>query len=419
MCRRGVLKIAAFFLACVVAFAQVPAVIQGPDVVSTSRAVINQNFANLFSGSTVSVNVKGTPFNAAGNGSSDDTVAIQSAVNSLSGTGGMVSFPAGVYLISGTITVPVGYKVVLAGVGRGSIIKGTGFPLIRLTSSGQSVQHLQVSDFTGNASTVGILVDDGIGDGTANQIYLNDIAVIGNNANRNVGVGVKMNNTVNVHMSEVTEAYFGTGLLLVSGGFNTAVRMVGTNWLSNGGSGIDVESSGDVSLLNSDSEGNGTHGITLVSGNNFAVTNSHFESNGTDALSLSGGQLISSYNTYSTGPITVNSGGLLTSSMDFLSGVTLNNNSSSGGGTGLPGTLLFYPILGPTIAGSGWTQTFTRLGLQSTNGPANYSFSGVSTSYNFDQPLKPGGAGYLAVDGTAGHTGSTCSAWKNGLCTAP
>jgi parallel beta-helix repeat protein len=46
------------------------------------------------------VNVRSAPYNAKGDGITDDTAAIQAAVNAVAGTGGEVTIPAGTYLIN-------------------------------------------------------------------------------------------------------------------------------------------------------------------------------------------------------------------------------------------------------------------------------------------------------------------------------
>jgi len=53
------------------------------------------------------INVKDPPYNAKGDGSSDDTVAIQNALN----TGGSVFLPAGIYRISSTLTLKANSKL--------------------------------------------------------------------------------------------------------------------------------------------------------------------------------------------------------------------------------------------------------------------------------------------------------------------
>jgi nitrous oxidase accessory protein NosD len=50
--------------------------------------------------STLVINVKNPPYNAQGNGSTDDTASLQSAVNAGGGTGGTVLIPDGTYLIN-------------------------------------------------------------------------------------------------------------------------------------------------------------------------------------------------------------------------------------------------------------------------------------------------------------------------------
>jgi len=49
------------------------------------------------------INVKDAPYNATGNGSTDDKAAIQSALNDVPASGGAVFFPPGDYLVSGPL----------------------------------------------------------------------------------------------------------------------------------------------------------------------------------------------------------------------------------------------------------------------------------------------------------------------------
>lgn len=67
-------------------------------------------------------NVKDTGFGAKGDGVTDDTTAIQAAINAAnSASGGTVFFPVGTYLVSG-LTLP-GNNISLVGTGWSSIIK--------------------------------------------------------------------------------------------------------------------------------------------------------------------------------------------------------------------------------------------------------------------------------------------------------
>ncbi len=68
------------------------------------------------------VSVKSAPFNATGNGVTDDSGAIQSAMNTLAGTGIAVWIPTGTYIVASTITVPSG--TIVWG-GPDSILKST------------------------------------------------------------------------------------------------------------------------------------------------------------------------------------------------------------------------------------------------------------------------------------------------------
>jgi hypothetical protein len=83
----------------------------------------------------VGVNVKNAPFNAYGDGIHDDTVAIQTAINScVTSNRCAIYLPTGTYLVSGTLTIPGGYpssypSLVLRGDGPGlTIIAATNYP---------------------------------------------------------------------------------------------------------------------------------------------------------------------------------------------------------------------------------------------------------------------------------------------------
>lgn len=80
-----------------------------------TRKVTAQSIANL--GSVV-FNVKLPPYNAVGNGTADDTVAVQAALTA--GAAATVYFPPGTYKISAYLDVPAGTTVI--GAGRGSKI---------------------------------------------------------------------------------------------------------------------------------------------------------------------------------------------------------------------------------------------------------------------------------------------------------
>ena len=100
--------------------------------------------------------VSATDYGATGNGTTDDTAAIQSAVNALSSTGGTVYLPAGSYLLNGSsgISIATG-AITLRGAGAEAtkILIGSGFSgtsAITVTAANAQVLDLSVS---GNSST--------------------------------------------------------------------------------------------------------------------------------------------------------------------------------------------------------------------------------------------------------------------------
>lgn len=76
---------------------------------------------------SVGINVRSAPFLAAADGKSDDTLAIQSALDAASaGGGGVVYLPAGRYLIKTHLVIPAGTSLV--GVARAPQLYSNGFP---------------------------------------------------------------------------------------------------------------------------------------------------------------------------------------------------------------------------------------------------------------------------------------------------
>jgi len=72
------------------------------------------------------INVKNPPYNAKGDGVTDDSIAIQAALDSLSLTGGKIFFPYRTFLIATGLTIPVGVHIVFEGSGSNTIIYYTG-----------------------------------------------------------------------------------------------------------------------------------------------------------------------------------------------------------------------------------------------------------------------------------------------------
>ena len=90
-----------------------------------------------------------TPFGAKGDGVTDDTAAIQKALDSLASTGGIVNLPAGRYLISAEIKVPGGATLLGEGArwensATGLIVPTNGYSAVRL-SHGSGVKALAIS----------------------------------------------------------------------------------------------------------------------------------------------------------------------------------------------------------------------------------------------------------------------------------
>lgn len=103
------------------------------------------------------INVK--DYGAVGDGSHDDTVAVQEAVDAVPATGGTVYFPNGVYKISSAISSSKPY-LRLVGDGDGSIIElvTSGVDAFTLSGTNCTVDHLHIRYAGSTASTSGAML---------------------------------------------------------------------------------------------------------------------------------------------------------------------------------------------------------------------------------------------------------------------
>lgn len=108
-------------------------------------------------------------FGTKGDGISDDTSAIQSAIQSVAAKGGIVFFPAGTYLVSKVLTIPS--YIQLIGTGRSSQLLATAdMTLSRTTTNNQGQMlevkraesvHIQQLFFNGGGNKAGAVVFSG------------------------------------------------------------------------------------------------------------------------------------------------------------------------------------------------------------------------------------------------------------------
>jgi hypothetical protein len=84
-------------------------------------------------------------FGAIGNGTVDDTVAIQAAIDSFTSTGGVLEFPVGNYKITSTLTV--NKPIILLGRGSGDISAINGTPATKITWAGTASPMINYGGF--------------------------------------------------------------------------------------------------------------------------------------------------------------------------------------------------------------------------------------------------------------------------------
>ncbi len=102
---------------------------------------INELDAAIDEMSSVFINVKS--FGVTGNGSTDDTTNIQSALNS---GAGMYYFPKGTYIVSSTINLPENVSIVGDGMASEIKTKSSSADIIKLTGSNHVIRDILISN---------------------------------------------------------------------------------------------------------------------------------------------------------------------------------------------------------------------------------------------------------------------------------
>lgn len=123
--------------------------------------------------SASTVNVRDAQYGATGNGTTDDTVAIDSALTA-AGSGGVVYFPAGTYLISAALSVPS--SVTLHGDGVNStVIKQSSTSANAVTAVSSTALKIADMQFYGPSSGTGVGIS--ISGSPTSYAYLRNVRV--------------------------------------------------------------------------------------------------------------------------------------------------------------------------------------------------------------------------------------------------
>lgn len=368
------------------------------------------------------INVQDAAYGATGDGSTDDTGAIQAAIDAAV-DGDTIYFPrpSAFYRITATITV--NKRLHLLGSSAygspvdvsGSLIQGTGFSLFTMTSS-FVIEHLVLYDPTGHANTIGVDINNGasgVVKWTIKNCTINCITA----SYGTLGTGVR-------------------GIFALEGVIeNSTIEgwLNGIDWQDYAGSksnsndirgckirqntiGILSTSVDNASVSGSTMEGNST-GVKILGGRFNAISN-HFENNAGDQreIHVVDGSIISIGNGFYAGgsdkDIYIESGaGIHMSYGDTLNaGITHN-------GTGL--FTLNNPPLAPIYSGTGPLARSDGFGITALQGMSGYDlqFSGYNnvvlaptTDVQFKVPLVALGGGGTATLGTVGGAGPTNTA---------
>jgi len=276
-------------------------------------------------GSTV-LNVKN--FGAMGNGATDDTAAIQAAINALPATGGTVVVPGGTYMINALKAINLRshvrlsmwgnayLKAIPTSASRYWVLKAWNVSNVEILGGnvvGDRTQHqgtvgewgycvnvsgssnVYVHDITlSNSWGDGILVG-AIGSGTSivrsNNVTLNRVT---STNNRRQGLTIAPATQVYVVNSAFTNSngtapQSGIDIEPMTQGYTQHVRLENTTVANNAGSGIEIRDyTSDVTLNKFTSQNNKGYGVYTNSPNGLVITNSTLTENYLFGLDIGG-----------------------------------------------------------------------------------------------------------------------------------
>jgi hypothetical protein len=230
---------------------------------------------------TVNVQVAG----AAGNDIADDTIPIQTALNSLAANGGTVYFPAGTYKTTATITKPVAVSIVGSGENETFIKAYHNNPVITQTTAVfagdnfSSIADLAIQNDAGHTSSIGIYF----------KLYTS--LVVERVDIQNATIGLELWGVLNSTFNNIVCGNCATGVYIHSTGMSDGANNNYFNHLfcASDTTGLSINAPGSYGnyFVNSTFE-NSITPLSIAAGNNTTFNQCWFEGN-TNNISLTGG----------------------------------------------------------------------------------------------------------------------------------
>lgn len=223
-------------------------------------------------------NVKDPAYGAVGDGSADDTAAIQAAINAISTTGGIVFLPAGAYKVSSNLTMQNANTTLLGVGGQGTLIQPSssfsGSQIVYITADFCRVQDLTIAyantTYSSNPAADGIRIN-ACRSGTLLNVYINYINGWAVHSTATAAVACYWWQFVNAHAFQCA-----SGMRIAgdpSSGYNMAHSV--TNCIMDQIQNSDaflIEDAHDVLLANTEGSVTAGSGSTLhIKGNSAAV----------------------------------------------------------------------------------------------------------------------------------------------------
>lgn len=290
------------------------------------------------------INVKAGPYNATGDGTTDDTVAIQAALDAVPASGATVFFPAGVYSVpNGGLHCANPVRILgtpgLLGAGSRILVTADAVTGLSLSGPGSIVESINIAHPLGGTRSSTLV---GLSMTNVNYSYIEKARIEGFHTNAKLSAGIYysvLNSSFSDFVSVGLDYSYAAAPDAGDGTIQNCTFDRGSDTVI-GGTAVLWHSGGGMRFVNNKINGKSTGGAFFADGVQLNIANGA----STGVLVVSG----NSIENFTGRGVAV----LPNAAASFANSIVITGNEISGYGTGATGIYLFEDTTGVVVTGN-------------------------------------------------------------------